>query len=277
MLITRCRWMVDCCSACTEMMSAPALAKSGTRCSGSTIICAATSTPRHHCVNCAVLCAAPLNGQRHEAISLGPPRCRRDARRIMAQACAGYPHQMAVQDLVGHGADSVHDERADGDVWHKAAVHHVHVHPVAASLVNGLDLWSEEEGGRWWQHASTTNDAAHRMPGHSVIPSPAPSPFRVSWVSSFTPHRLQLTSAPSVAKLADRMEGETMISLLDCVTREAFAATERRAATAGRLAPARMRIWVANAIVMRLEERICGRRDVVAETRNIGQTRCGEV
>mmetsp|Transcript_13146 Transcript_13146/g.31149 ORF Transcript_13146/g.31149 Transcript_13146/m.31149 type:complete len:212 (+) Transcript_13146:534-1169(+) len=37
-LTTRCRWMVDDCSAWTLMMSAPALAKSGTRCSGSTII-----------------------------------------------------------------------------------------------------------------------------------------------------------------------------------------------------------------------------------------------
>lgn len=34
----RCRWMVDDCSACTEMISAPALAKSGMRSSGSTII-----------------------------------------------------------------------------------------------------------------------------------------------------------------------------------------------------------------------------------------------
>mmetsp|Transcript_63106 Transcript_63106/g.112162 ORF Transcript_63106/g.112162 Transcript_63106/m.112162 type:complete len:206 (+) Transcript_63106:169-786(+) len=34
----RCRWMVDAASQCTEIMSAPAFAKSSTRCSGSTIM-----------------------------------------------------------------------------------------------------------------------------------------------------------------------------------------------------------------------------------------------
>mmetsp|Transcript_9760 Transcript_9760/g.26355 ORF Transcript_9760/g.26355 Transcript_9760/m.26355 type:complete len:286 (-) Transcript_9760:127-984(-) len=37
-LIVRCKWIVEAASQCTEMMSAPALAKSSTRCSGSTII-----------------------------------------------------------------------------------------------------------------------------------------------------------------------------------------------------------------------------------------------
>ncbi len=46
-LTVRCRWMVDDCSACTLMMSAPALAKSATRSSGSTIICAAAAFTRH--------------------------------------------------------------------------------------------------------------------------------------------------------------------------------------------------------------------------------------
>mmetsp|Transcript_2193 Transcript_2193/g.3741 ORF Transcript_2193/g.3741 Transcript_2193/m.3741 type:complete len:259 (-) Transcript_2193:149-925(-) len=34
----RCKWIVDAASQCTEMMSAPAFAKSSTRCSGSTIM-----------------------------------------------------------------------------------------------------------------------------------------------------------------------------------------------------------------------------------------------
>mmetsp|Transcript_52358 Transcript_52358/g.128501 ORF Transcript_52358/g.128501 Transcript_52358/m.128501 type:complete len:222 (-) Transcript_52358:140-805(-) len=38
MLTVRCRWMVDSPSQCTEIMSAPALTKSGMRSSGSTII-----------------------------------------------------------------------------------------------------------------------------------------------------------------------------------------------------------------------------------------------
>jgi len=46
MFTERCRWMVDATSACTEMMSAPALAKSGMRSSGSTIICRITPAPR---------------------------------------------------------------------------------------------------------------------------------------------------------------------------------------------------------------------------------------
>lgn len=47
---------------------------------------------------------------------------------------------MDVERLVGDGPEGVHDERADGDVGHEAAVHDVDVHPVAAGLVNGLDL-----------------------------------------------------------------------------------------------------------------------------------------
>lgn len=38
-LTVRCKWMVDVCSQWTLTISAPALIKSGTRCSGSTIIC----------------------------------------------------------------------------------------------------------------------------------------------------------------------------------------------------------------------------------------------
>jgi hypothetical protein len=41
-------------------------------------------------------------------------------------------HQMAVQDLVGHWAQSIHHQGADGDVGHKAAIHHVNVHPPGA-------------------------------------------------------------------------------------------------------------------------------------------------
>ena len=40
-LTVRCKWMVEDCSQWTLTMSAPAFTKSGTRCSGSTIICSA--------------------------------------------------------------------------------------------------------------------------------------------------------------------------------------------------------------------------------------------
>jgi hypothetical protein len=49
-------------------------------------------------------------------------------------------HQVDVEDLVGDGAQRLHDQWANRDVGHEAAVHHVDVDPVAASLVNGADL-----------------------------------------------------------------------------------------------------------------------------------------
>ena len=48
---------------------------------------------------------------------------------------------MAIENLVGYGADSIDDEWADGDVRHKTTVHHVYVYPVASCFVNRLDLW----------------------------------------------------------------------------------------------------------------------------------------
>mmetsp|Transcript_156 Transcript_156/g.559 ORF Transcript_156/g.559 Transcript_156/m.559 type:complete len:269 (+) Transcript_156:160-966(+) len=63
-------------------------------------------------------------------------------------------HQMHVQDLVGHGAEGIHNQGANGDVGHEAAIHHVDVHPVAASIVNGSHLLTKpsevgrEDGGR---------------------------------------------------------------------------------------------------------------------------------
>eukprot|EP00967_Tisochrysis_lutea_P157167 scaffold318336_cov12-Tisochrysis_lutea.AAC.1 len=64
--------MVDCCSTCTEMMSAPALAKSATRCSGSTIICS------HHSVERAVLPKEQARGGQSES---SPKQERAIARR----------------------------------------------------------------------------------------------------------------------------------------------------------------------------------------------------
>ena len=49
-------------------------------------------------------------------------------------------HQMAIQRLVGDGAERVHNQRSNRDVRDKATVHHVDVHPVAPGLVDGLDL-----------------------------------------------------------------------------------------------------------------------------------------
>ena len=105
------------------MMSAPALAKSATRSSGSTIICAAARSGGW----------AAWAGMR--ALS-GAREGGRGA------------HQVDVQDLVGDGAQRINHQGADGDVGHEAAVHDVHVHPVAAGLVNGLHLQPMAANGR---------------------------------------------------------------------------------------------------------------------------------
>ena len=50
-------------------------------------------------------------------------------------------HQMAVQRLVGDGAQGIDHHGADGDVGDEAAVHGVHVNPVRTGLIHGLHLW----------------------------------------------------------------------------------------------------------------------------------------
>lgn len=54
--------------------------------------------------------------------------------------CAPWTHQMAVQHLVGDGAQGLDHQGANGDVGHEAAVHDINVHPVAAGRVDGPDL-----------------------------------------------------------------------------------------------------------------------------------------
>ena len=52
-----------------------------------------------------------------------------------------HDHEVAVQHLVGDGAEGLDHEGTDGDVGHEAAVHHVDVDPLGAGLVGGLDLY----------------------------------------------------------------------------------------------------------------------------------------
>lgn len=131
---TRCRWVVEDCSAWTEMMSAPALAKSGMRCSGSTIICA--SSPRHVQFkvigHCPMLVPVPV-----PLLCAGSAAC---CPALPCCYCAPWTHQMAVQHLVGDGAQGLDHQGANGDVGHEAAVHDINVHPVAAGRVDGPDL-----------------------------------------------------------------------------------------------------------------------------------------
>ena len=52
-------------------------------------------------------------------------------------------HQVHVQGLGRDGPQGLHDQGADGDVGHEAAVHHVDVDPVGAGLVDGTDVFAE--------------------------------------------------------------------------------------------------------------------------------------
>ncbi len=112
-----CKWMVDAPSQWTEMISAPALAKSGTRSSGSTIICSEAGQTGHF-----MRLISTATQRRH-----GPH----------LNLCT---YQMAVQNLVSDWAQGLDNQWANGDVWHKAAVHHIDVNPVGASNIHSLDL-----------------------------------------------------------------------------------------------------------------------------------------
>eukprot|EP00955_Chlamydomonas_euryale_P098275 365130-Chlamydomonas_euryale.AAC.26 len=78
----------------------------------------------------------------------------RGARRRVPRRSGLFAHQVAIEDLVSDGADGFHDHRANCDVGHKAAVHDIDVNPVAASLVDGLDLRAEARPTRAGRHAS---------------------------------------------------------------------------------------------------------------------------
>ena len=62
-------------------------------------------------------------------------------------------HQMHVKQLVAVRTQRLHDIRADGDVGHEMAIHHVDMDPVGPGLVDRAHLGAEigEVGGedRW--------------------------------------------------------------------------------------------------------------------------------
>ncbi len=49
-------------------------------------------------------------------------------------------HQVAVEHLVGAVADCLDDGRAEGDVGHEMAIHHIEVDPVSACFGDGFDF-----------------------------------------------------------------------------------------------------------------------------------------
>jgi hypothetical protein len=62
---------------------------------------------------------------------------------------------MAVKDFVSDWAQSLNDQWADGDVWHKAAIHDINVDPVSASSIDSTDLESSR-----WQNAALLSHTA---------------------------------------------------------------------------------------------------------------------
>ena len=51
-------------------------------------------------------------------------------------------HQMNVEGLSRRAADRLQDDRADGDVRNKTAVHHINMDPVRAGGVNGTNFFT---------------------------------------------------------------------------------------------------------------------------------------
>lgn len=56
------------------------------------------------------------------------------------QNTAQRTHQVNIKRLLGDWSDGIDNEGSDGDVGHEAAVHDVHVHPVAACIIDGFNL-----------------------------------------------------------------------------------------------------------------------------------------
>lgn len=100
----------------------------------------------------------------------------------------GWPsHQVAVQGLVGDRAQSIHDQGADGDVGDEAPIHNVNMYPVATRSVNGCHLHKE---ARTYCKASASG-------------------WLGCWCPQQTANQPFPTCSPNLAKLADRIEGET--------------------------------------------------------------------
>lgn len=164
----RWRWMVAAFSACTEMMSAPALAKSATRSSGSTIICKAHGELR-------------VESQQQKAVAELVPWVShwswtvvavRDkaTRGVAVQNTAQRTHQVNIKRLLGDWSDGIDNEGSDGDVGHEAAVHDVHVHPVAACIIDGFNLHNSVCSVYW------TGCHEERSSAENILGSPVTGP-----------------------------------------------------------------------------------------------------
>lgn len=112
------RWMVELCSQCTEIISAPALAKSATRCSGSTIIC--SNNPSQH-----------INHS-HKRVSNQPP--------IENSVAWTDAYQMAIQHFISNRSECINHKGSNCDIGHKATIHNIYMNPITSCLINLLNL-----------------------------------------------------------------------------------------------------------------------------------------
>lgn len=113
-----------------------------------------------------------------------------------SQSCCGY--QVTVEWLVSDRSESIDHQWPNGDVGNEAPVHDVHVHPITPSVVNGFDLKTGQK-----------DYVIHEGMG--------------------------LASEPRLAKSAERIEGATMISLLELLSTRLVASTTSLPRVARRL------------------------------------------
>ena len=99
---------------------------------------------------------------------------------------------MAVQHFVCDRSQCINHERSNGDVWDKAAVHNIDVHPVTTSFVYCLDL----------------RKARFEVVGGVFL--------------------TRSTSLPRLAKSAERIEGATITSVFLLLSTRAVASTTKR-------------------------------------------------
>ena len=52
-------------------------------------------------------------------------------------------HQVNVQGLLSHRPQRLNNQRSNGDVRNKAAVHHIHMDPIRTGFVHGFHFFAE--------------------------------------------------------------------------------------------------------------------------------------
>lgn len=165
---------------------------------------------------------------------------------------------MDVEDLVGDRAEGVNNEGADGDVRDEAPVHHIDVDPLRTGIIDGLNLSKRTAASTMCRnpHVPHREAAREHLPRFyhanpeqhdSRCDCRVPGGQPPLTVQRGTPREPFPTCSPSLAKLAERMDGETMMLFLSHLSTRAVAWVEkvarvaalRRGATAFTLCPAK--------------------------------------